>query len=93
MTDPEDMKNKYIHVLACSLNAVSLLLISTAENTEKTTQVMSVMCPFVQNPSFWKIPKNKHPLVRAHIFCIFLEIYSFKEGTRCHFSQIFEKIV
>lgn len=77
VTDPEEMKNKYIHVSSCSLNAVSLLLMSTAENKEKTAQVMSVMSPFVQNPSFWKIPKNKHPLVRSAWFSAIKNMFEY----------------
>lgn len=62
------MNNKYIRVLACSLNAISLLLVSTAKCTEKNAQIVTVLQPLVQNPDFWKMAKNKQPLVRTSVF-------------------------
>ncbi|KAG7163687.1 E3 ubiquitin-protein ligase listerin-like, partial [Homarus americanus] len=77
VTDPEDMKNKFIRVLACSLNAVSLLLTSTAGNSEKQDQIMTMVMPLVQNPSFWKIPKTKHPLVRSAWFSTIKDMFEY----------------
>ncbi|XP_045600152.1 E3 ubiquitin-protein ligase listerin isoform X2 [Procambarus clarkii] len=77
VTDPEDMKNKYIRVLASSLNAVSLLLTATVKSTEKKPQIILMISTLVENPSFWKIPKNKHPMVRSAWFSTVKDMFEY----------------
>lgn len=58
------MKNKYIHVLVCSLKGISLLLTYTTRNTQKKPDVIALVQPLIQNPKFWKMSKHKHSMVK-----------------------------
>lgn len=77
VTAEEDMKSKYIRVLSCSLNGLSLLLSTTVKATAKKPEVIAEVKPVLQNPKFWKLAKHEHSLVRSAWFSLVKDVFEF----------------
>lgn len=88
-TDEEDMKNKYIHVLVCSLKGISLLLTYTTRNTQKKSDVIALVQPLIQNPKFWKMSKHKHSMVRIAWFSTLSNMFEYDSGLlKCYSEEV-----
>ncbi|XP_068219475.1 E3 ubiquitin-protein ligase listerin isoform X2 [Palaemon carinicauda] len=77
VTAEEDMKSKYIRVLSCSLNGLSLFLSTTVKITSKKIEVIAEVKPVLQNPKFWKLAKHENPLVRSAWFSLVKNLFEF----------------
>ncbi|KAK7076596.1 listerin E3 ubiquitin protein ligase 1, partial [Halocaridina rubra] len=77
VTDEEDMKSKYLRILSCSLNGLSLVLATTSSLSAKKPEASASIKPLLQNPKFWKLSKHKSPQVRSAWFSLLKGIFEY----------------